>query len=1530
MNYATSRMGAWLRIPACLALFTSFAFGQFNPDGWIRQPGWNFLAPLLNPTGCGGGGAGNNTGPTAAGNWVAPYNLATETPVPGDAYDLIDFGGAALSTGWGAAILGDPTWVDNATLHLFVPGVPALPGEAGYLGDQNVVDFQATVDRVNPLVGGSIASDNVLSIAQTYVTNNTGAPLSTRVCTASDDSIKVLVNSVVAADVSWCRGTAGDCNETHYVVLQPGKNKITSLVMEGTGGWGFRLALLKPDGSKYTDADADISFDGGDPSGTATSPQYAITRSRSGDDPLACDNLNRTTFNLTGNGVGADGDLLNVKEIVSGSMGTLSTPNAVISDVSNGGTVSIIPAADRNEPNITSLGTVGFVGTDCLAGSSDIDNGDGTFTSVSTSGGDIWDGGDSFVFRYDSIAGDFDISVELLDYQHATGLGEWGKFGLMAREVITNCGRYTMSQACGPSNADGARQAGRRNYNPGCGDMYETGYPGIPPRPQFLRLTRRGNVFAGWASTLPGLATGASNPCNDANWIKGGDDDWGGAAPASVFLGFANSDHNSDGCVAQTLKYRLLACVPGAPDTPVLAREINWTNVPRSAVNTGLSYQLSTPGILNSSHTGYATKGATPESGIAGVITSSLRSAGETGPVGIFDNSHDVGNPPTRGLTTFDGSEYTLFGSGGDIWDGGDDFQFAFKHVTGDFEAIAHRVSHTTNPNGYRWGRHGIMARWDCARDSKFSMVETQHPTTNGDEDWPRHHFRIFHHNAGNNQDFPQIPDGVFSVEGRVPTWHKLIRRGNTFYSYLSEDDGAGQPKEWVSFSADGWDNSTPATLLVGLVEQGRLESGATTVWDNVSINPLAPAVPTGCNTGAVLTGTDYPEPANTGPSNAIIGTNGGTFVPRVIDGKLRLTDESVGGSSNSVWYALPGSSALSSNGFEADFDVFMKRTGLPGDVNPADGMTFAVVEGNEAYLGVRDEPTGAEPCISDLPLHAFIGDDAGLGSSTTGTGMGPYVSTSTSRHDIWDGGDDFEFQYADVTGDFDITIDVTNYTNTFTPPNPNTNNEGRWGKWGLMAREAIDRCGRYTMSQGNGPDPQDIARQAGRINYLSEGCGNMYEDGYPMSGVFPSFLRLTRHGNVFRGYASTDGIGWYGGRNDDWGASAPATVHVGFANSEHNSTPAGNVQTVEFSLITCPDGAFSRSHVSGGGGGGLGYSWNYNGSVNPRHHNFAVEFDNWVNNEDPAGAGSTDADGKYHVGVDIGWNFNSVINNVRFGVPTASMPDIFAPAGIHARVIYSPNGHIDVYVSSDTVAEQLVASTDILPLQGDIILGFTGGTGGATSTQEVDNIVLKSICCEESPDTSSITGPTESLEGTTVTLSATVGGVDSGQSAVYKWSVSGVGSIVGPDNGATVQITSAAEGTTNVTLKAGDGVCTEAPDAQATITWTPDTPPVTWVRCDVDGNGFIEITDIIDWIGNQLTGQFTGQNGTPGPPKCMAAMDCDGSSVLDINDPVKIINFLYTGIGTPPESWLPSPHCENFPGCAYDGSDFANGICPP
>jgi hypothetical protein len=253
----------------------------------------------------------------------------------------------------------------------------------------------------------------------------------------------------------------------------------------------------------------------------------------------------------------------------------------------------------------------------------------GTYTSSAQTGGDIWNDGDLFEFAYMKLSGDFDVAVEVQERSFETDSldpdpanNRWGKFGLMARVSLDCNSRFTMVADHLPlTNFDDTNRCARRTSDlvgppTGCMDEDPVSLPGSPPTPwhaRFQRLKRTGSVVQGYFSDSPEVL---SDPCNDNFWTAEcpDDDDYTWCCspedptghrpcnpPACMYVGFANSLHNTSICGQQVVQFRLLACrsrpnihCPEAPDPECECNELSWSGT-RRQLNQGLGFSVASP-----------------------------------------------------------------------------------------------------------------------------------------------------------------------------------------------------------------------------------------------------------------------------------------------------------------------------------------------------------------------------------------------------------------------------------------------------------------------------------------------------------------------------------------------------------------------------------------------------------------------------------------------------------------------------------------------------------------------------------------------------------------------------------------------------------------------------------------------------------------------------------------------------------------------------------------------------------------------
>jgi hypothetical protein len=325
--------------------------------------------------------------------------------------------------------------------------------------------------------------------------------------------------------------------------------------------------------------------------------------------------------------------------------------------------------------------------------------------------------------------------------------------------------------------------------------------------------------------------------------------------------------------------------------------------------------------------------------------------------------------------------------------------------------------------------------------------------------------------------------------------------------------------------------------------------------------------------------------------------------------------------------------------------------------------------------------------------------------------------------------------------------------------------------------------------------------------------------------------------------------------------------------------------------------------------GGALGYEGlgrQATTDQNVSRNGFAIEFDTVQGSSDNEGAGSPGAPRSLQVGLDSTNDINTIER------ADAGLPDPFAAGGLHATVVYN-RGRVSVYLSKNGagVSPVKVLEASLLPVsfasaEEDAVFGFTAATGALTETAEVDNLVALRIGCDDAPEVAVIDGlPVSALPGSTVTLDGSASSAGAGEEGVvtYRWSVvSGGATIVGPEDGPTVNLKAGDEGPVMVKLTVDDGVCDNP--ASTLVSFTVGGKG-NWIRCDSNGDRSRDISDPVF----TLAWMFLGGKDIP----CLPAGDCQGDGVVDISDAVYDLSFQFLG-GPPPQP--PYPGCDTFAAC--------------
>ncbi len=183
-------------------------------------------------------------------------------------------------------------------------------------------------------------------------------------------------------------------------------------------------------------------------------------------------------------------------------------------------------------------------------------------------------------------------------------------------------------------------------------------------------------------------------------------------------------------------------------------------------------------------------------------------------PAGFVDQ--DFGSPHIAGAASYDGSTWTVKGGGAGLGDDAQEFHFAYETVSGD-QAIVARVTgiQDTSPVAAA----GVLFRDGTDTTAAYANVFIT------PEDGATFQWRS---SAGAPSDAVQI-DVI-----TAPAWLKLVRSGNTFSAYYS-DDGVN----WTALGSPVTITFTNDNYLAGLAVTAHNEDTLTAAtFTNVSISP--------------------------------------------------------------------------------------------------------------------------------------------------------------------------------------------------------------------------------------------------------------------------------------------------------------------------------------------------------------------------------------------------------------------------------------------------------------------------------------------------------------------------------------------------------------------------------------------------------------------------------------------------------------------------------------------------------------------
>jgi hypothetical protein len=216
--------------------------------------------------------------------------------------------------------------------------------------------------------------------------------------------------------------------------------------------------------------------------------------------------------------------------------------------------------------------------------------------------------------------------------------------------------------------------------------------------------------------------------------------------------------------------------------------------------------------------------------------------------------SQDIGAVGRAGSACETAGTFTLGASGSDIWGTADQFRFAYQPLGCNGEIVA-RLNALTNNDP--WTKAGVMIRESMSANARHAMMVVS--ATSG----AAFQYRV---NTG----------GTTASIGRaaaVPEWVKIVRSGNTFTGYLSEDGlNWGTPVGQVTIGM-----SAQAFIGLALTSHNNTQL-ATAQLGNVSV------VNSGCTTSATSVRLN-----TTGVSGPATGSLEVNAFPNPTDGKFRV-----------------------------------------------------------------------------------------------------------------------------------------------------------------------------------------------------------------------------------------------------------------------------------------------------------------------------------------------------------------------------------------------------------------------------------------------------------------------------------------------------------------------------------------------------------------------------------------------------------------------------------------------------------------
>jgi RHS repeat-associated protein len=547
----------------------------------------------------------------------------------------------------------------------------------------------------------------------------------------------------------------------------------------------------------------------------------------------------------------------------------------------------------------------------------------------------------------------------------------------------------------------------------------------------------------------------------------------------------------------------------------------------------------------------------------------------------------DIGAVGLSGDAQQSAESFAVSGSGADIWNAQDELHFVYQHLQGDGELVA-RLDAIDCPN--LGAKSGLMVRASLQPEAAVAMVIAA----------PSQQAAFQHRLSSGAQMTSSNAQSV-----AFPAWLKLVRDGDQFSGYLSED---GQSWALLGSAAIAMDEDVYLGLAVTSHDNTRLNQST---FSQVRINGL-PAPWMSQDLGAVaLNGSVHVDNGTFTLQASGVDiwdqADEGHFVYQPVEGEVEIVAQVVGmdmasgldkagvmirdsldsGAKNAFMLITPAASwaasfqtrseANQSTQYLADTTItglrWVKLTrsddqmrayySSDGESWTAVGPAVALPMNQRVYAGLAltsHNPAALSTTVftnvrvrtgASLPTewsHADIGTVHIPGEATETNGS---FTLTGSGEDIWGSADAFHMAYQVLNGSGHIIAKVGQLQGSGT------------AKAGVMFREDLTPGSKHVFMLLSELDAAALHARpltGGAMN-ASEPVGNL---------AAPLWIRLVRREDAFSAYVSVHGM--------DWNKVGPTlniamadTVYAGLAVTNNNDTSLGTAVFSDVRMETAP-----------------------------------------------------------------------------------------------------------------------------------------------------------------------------------------------------------------------------------------------------------------------------------------------------------------------------------------------------------------------